>query len=124
MENANIPPVKIVRKDALINITISTGMLEKFQEVLRFLAKDLTNEQYAKYQQEFKDYKIIAQKEKEFSEPWMYPVTTMTFFLEKISIEAEKQGFVFEVDLEEYIKTQVTKSGGIPLDSQSPKQPE
>ena len=75
MEN-NLPPVKIIHKNALVVLTITTGMIERFQELLRFLTKDLTDEQYKKYEIEVKDYEAIARKEKEFSEPWMYPATT------------------------------------------------
>jgi hypothetical protein len=124
MENTSFPPVKLIVKDAVISLPVGTGMIERFQQLFIYLTKDLTDEQYAKYQQEFKDFKAIAKKEKEFSEPWMYPVTTVKFLLDEITKQADLQKVTFEVNLEDYVKAQVAKSENIPPADQSQSQPE
>jgi len=112
MENA-LPPVKTIPQDAIITLQIGTGMIERLQEVLGYFAKEVTEEQIDKYNQEFVDYDKIAKKEKEFSENWMTPVTTISFFLKEIERQADKQGFTQEVNLEDYVKVKISEAEAI-----------
>ena len=112
MENA-LPPVKTIPQDAIITLQIGTGMIERLQEVLGYFAKEVTQEQIDKYNQEFVDYDKIAKKEKEFSENWMTPVTTISFFLQEIERQADKQGFTQEVNLEDYVKAKISEAEAI-----------
>lgn len=108
MENV-LPPIKVIRQDAVIKLNIGTGMIERLQEVIGYFAKQITDEDLAKYQEEFKDYQKIAKKEKEFSQPWMYPVTTLSFLLQEIEKQADLQGFTSEMQMEEYVKSKIDK---------------
>lgn len=107
-EKFDLPNAKIIKKDAVINLQVSTGMLQKIQQLAAYFVKDLTEEQITKYKEEFPNYKDISKGEKQFSEPWMYPVTTVRFLLEEIDAAAEKQGLTYEMNLEEFIRGQIS----------------
>jgi len=109
MENA-LPPVKTIPQDAIITLQIGTGIIERLQEVLGYFAKQVTQEQIDKYNQEFVDYEKIAKKEKEFSEEWMVPVTTLSFFLQEIERQADRQGLTQQVNLEDYVKNKISEA--------------
>jgi len=103
-----LPAFKFIKKDAIVKMDIGAGMIEKLLEVLTYFSKTVTVEQIQKYQNELPAFQEISKKEKEFSEDWMYPVTTMTFFLQEIERQADLQGQTFEGDIEEYIKTSIS----------------
>jgi len=108
MENA-LPSVKVIQKDAIIKLEIGTSIIEKLQEVLGYFAKQITQEQIDKYSVEVADYDKISRKEKEFTEEWMAPVTTLSFFLKEIQNQADLQGFTKESNLEDYIKAKLSE---------------
>lgn len=112
MENA-LPSVKVIQKDAIIKLEIGTGIIERLQEVLGYFAKKITQEQIDKYSVEVVDYDKISRKEKEFSEEWMTPVTTLSFFLKEIENQADLQGFTKENKLEDYIKAKLSEAESI-----------
>lgn len=112
MENA-LPSVKVIQKDAIIKLEIGTSIIEKLQEVLEYFAKQITQEQIDKYSVEAADYDKISRKEKEFTEEWMAPVTTLSFFLKEIQNQADLQGFTKETNLEDYIKAKLFEAESI-----------
>ena len=112
MENA-LPSVKVIQKDAIIKLEIGTSIIEKLQEVLEYFAKQITQEQIDKYSVEAADYDKISRKEKEFTEEWMAPVTTLSFFLKEIQNQADLQGFTKETNLEDYIKAKLSEAESI-----------
>ena len=109
MENT-LPPAKVIQKDAIIKLEIGTAMIEMLQEVLGYFAKQVTQEQIEKYTVEVADYDKISKKEKEFTEDWMAPVTTLSFFLREIENQADLQGFTSEINLEDYIKSKISEA--------------
>jgi hypothetical protein len=109
-EKIELPNAKMIRKDAIINLKINTGMLQKIQQLVGYFTKDLTEEQIKKYKEEFPDYKEVSKGVKQFSEPWMYPTTTVIFLLEEIDKAAEQQGLTYEMNLEDYIRGQISSS--------------
>lgn len=112
MENT-LPPVKVIQKDAIIKLEIGTGIIERLQEVLGYFAKQVTQEQIDKYNVEVADFEKISKKEKEFTEEWMVPVTTLSFFLREIEKQADAQGFTHEANLEDYIKAKLSEAEAI-----------
>lgn len=125
MEN-KLPLFKFIKRDAIIKIEIGAGMIEKFLEILQYFSKNLTENQIEQYHKELNFYKDIANKEKEFSEAWMYPVTTLSFFLQEIEKQADLQGQTFEDNIEDYLKNSITSITGEDSQSapQSQSQPE
>ena len=87
-----LPDIKTINKDAIVNLNLSGGMIEKLLDVLIYFNKQITDEQILKYHQELKSLNDISTNKKQFSEPWMYPVTTLSFFLQEINNAADKQG--------------------------------
>lgn len=83
--------IKLIKPEAIIDIKVGTGFLQRIQHVLIFLAKDLTPEQLAQYKKE-SDEKIP------FTEEWMDHVTTLSTLLKEIETKADEQGFSYEVD--------------------------
>jgi len=86
--------IKMIKPDAIIDIKIGTGFLQKLQNLTVFLVKDLTPEQ-------LETYKTEAEANKGFSEEWMDHVTTMSVLLKELETNADTQGFSFEQDITE-----------------------
>ena len=87
--------VKMIKKDALINITIGAGMLQKLQKIMFGIAAEISPEQLEEYKKEMENFK----QGDEFSEPWMESLTTLSILITECEKEAEKQGFTFEDDI-------------------------
>jgi hypothetical protein len=122
MENI-LPILKLIKKDAIINVKISAGLTEKLISCLTFLRKTLSPEQIDKYHEELQFIQDIYRNEKKFSEEWMYAVTTISILLNDIQREAELQGLTTEVSTEDYLKFFINKEDNQSAD-QSQLQPE
>jgi hypothetical protein len=85
--------VTMMKKDAVINLQVGAGFLQKVQQVLTALASELTSEQ-------LEDFKKLVQEGKtEFPEEWMDHVFTLSAFVRNIEAEAIKQGATYEQDV-------------------------
>jgi hypothetical protein len=89
--------IKMIKKDALINITIGAGMLQKLQKIMFGIAAELSPEQLEEYKKEMENFK----QGDEFSEPWMESLTTISILITECEKEAEKQGFTFEGNIDD-----------------------
>lgn len=94
--------IKMVKKDAQITIKIGTGFLQKLQKVMVAMAADLTPEQLELYKTEAQTIK----NGEEFTEPWMDSITTISLLLREIESEADKQGFIYEGDINDAIQSE------------------
>ena len=83
--------IKVIKPEAVIDIKIGTGFLQRIQHVLIFLSKDLTPEQLAQYKKE-------ADEKIPFTEEWMEHVTTLATLLKELEVNADTQGFSYEID--------------------------
>jgi len=110
--------IKMIKKDAKINIQIGSAFIEKLNFVIYNISKKLTEEDIKKYQ----ELAASLKPNEMFQEDWMNDITTLTLLLKTIQEEAEKQGFTYEKDFDEYEK-EVSKDIDSLLD-QSLKQPE
>jgi len=99
MEQA--PKIKMIKQDAIIKIEIGTGFLQKIQHLLLHLTQNLTTEQ-------LEEYKKIVQEQKEFTQDWMDALNTISFLLREIETQADKQGFIFETDVDETPSSEVS----------------
>jgi hypothetical protein len=86
--------IKMIKPDAIIEIKIGTGFLQKLQNVTLFLTRDLTPEQ-------LENYKNEAETNTGFSEEWMDHVTTMGTLLKELENNADLQGFSFDQEVTE-----------------------
>jgi len=84
--------IKMIKPDAIVDIKIGTGFLQQIQNLLMYLAKDLTPEQLAQYKKE-------AEEKISFSEEWMTHVTTVSVLLKEIEVKADEQGFAYDEEL-------------------------
>ena len=84
--------IKMIKPDAIIDIKIGTGFLQQIQQLLMFLAKDLTPEQLEQYKKE-------ADEKVPFTEEWMSHITTISILLKEIETKADEQGFTYEEEL-------------------------
>lgn len=87
--------IKMIKKDAAIQIKMGAGFLQKIQKVLFYIASDLTNEQLEKFKTEAESFKEGS----EFSEPWMEHITTLSVIIKEVEKCAEEQGFTYEEDI-------------------------
>lgn len=92
--------IKMIKKDAIIDVKIGTGFIQKLQQLLMHIASELTPEQLEQYKKETADFKDISH---EFSEPWMNSLTTISILLRDIESEASIQGKTYEGSIEDAI---------------------
>jgi hypothetical protein len=88
--------VKMIKHNAVIDIKIGTGFLQKLQKMLLFITMDITPE-------EMNLYKTLTEKNEELTEPWMEHLTTLSILLKEIETKAEEQGFTYEGDISDTI---------------------
>jgi hypothetical protein len=84
--------IKMIKPDAIVDIKIGTGFLQQIQNLLMYLAKDLTTDQLAQYKKE-------AEEKIPFSEEWMTHITTISILLKEIEIKADEQGFAYDEEV-------------------------
>jgi hypothetical protein len=121
-----IPNLKVLKKDAIVDVKISAWMIEKLNESLSIFLNlfSITKEEMDEFYEEAKNIKeIYIRKEKEFSKAWMYPVATITILLQDIERAAEKQNLLSEITAEDYLKS-VINTDDSSLADQSQSQPE
>lgn len=99
MENQNpeLDPnfkFKVLKKDALTTIRVSTAFYLNIKEVLYFLVKDKTKEQVADAIKQIKEEKI--------TEEWVYHYKTLFILSAEIEKKADEAG-----DLEEKTKEEI-----------------
>lgn len=88
--------VKMIKHDAIIDIKIGTGFLQKLQKMLLFMTIDITPE-------DMELYKELTEKNEELTEPWMEHLSTLSILLKEIETKAEEQGFTYEGDISDTI---------------------
>ncbi len=91
--------VKMVKHDALININIGTGFLQQLQQMLIYIAANVTPEQ-------LETYKTLVQNKEEYTEEWMQHLTTISILIKEIEQRAEEQGFIYEGELPDDVMPQ------------------
>lgn len=86
--------VTMLKKDAIINLKVGTGFVQKIQQVLSGLTSERTEE-------ELDQFKTLVEKgETEFDEDWMDHVYTLSAFIRIIEMEAINQGATYEQDVD------------------------
>ena len=83
----------MIKKDAVINIGIGTGFLQNLQQLLFYVAKDISTEQ-------LEEYKKQAEAKQEFTEDWMSHLTTISVLIKEIEKKAEEQNQTYDADLD------------------------
>lgn len=86
------PKIKMIKKDAIMDIKIGTGFLQRLQKMLIYLSKDASEEDMRRYGE-------MAKNNEEFTEDWMEHLMTMTILLKEIETKAEEQGHTYEDDI-------------------------
>lgn len=87
--------ITMMKKDAVVNIQVGSGFLQRVQQVLT----KLISEQNPEELEEFKA--LVAEGKYEFPEEWMNHVFTLSSFVSYIEMEAIKQGATYEQQLED-----------------------
>jgi hypothetical protein len=82
--------VTMMKKDAIINIQIGTGFLQKMQQVVAGLVSQHTKEEIDSFNE------LIKKGETEFSEEWMDHLFILSAFVHLVEKEAISQGATFE----------------------------
>jgi hypothetical protein len=110
--------IKMIKKDAKINIQIGAGFIEKLNLIALNISKKITEEDIKRYQ----GLAASLKPNEMFEEDWMNDITTLSMLFANIQEEAEKQGFTYEKDFDEF--TNELNKGVDSLLPQSPEQPE
>lgn len=85
MSESNIP---VIRPDALVQISIATGFIQRLQQLSVSMASERTQEEIDGF------IALLNQGILEFDEPWMNNYFTVMLLLRAIDDAAMKQGFV------------------------------
>lgn len=110
--------VKMIKKDAIIDVKFGTIVLQNLHKLLMYIASDLQPEHLQKYSEECKTYDPSVG----FSEEWMNHISTISVLIKEIEDKAEEQGAVYEASFEEALKETNSENSSLP--DQSPEQPE
>lgn len=81
--------VKLLKNDAIVNIGIGAGFLQRIQQILLFILQDIS-------QEKIEEYKQLLNEKKEMTEPWMEHITTISVLLRDIEIKADEQELSYE----------------------------
>lgn len=84
--------IKTIKNDAIVKIEIGSGFLQKLQQLYISLVQQLTPEQIQMYND-------CAENKKDFPDPIMDYVMTMTVLIKEIETRAEEQGFITEQEV-------------------------
>ena len=86
--------IKMIKKDAAIQITVGSGFMQKIQAVVLYLVSDRTDEELAEFQRQ-------AVAKEELTLDWMEHLSTMMLLMNEIETKAEEQGFTYNADVTE-----------------------
>jgi hypothetical protein len=84
--------IKMIKKDAAIQITVGSGFMQKIQAVVLYLVSDRTDEELAEFQRQ-------AVAKEELTLDWMEHLSTMMLLMNEIETKAEEQGFTYDADV-------------------------
>lgn len=86
--------ITMIKKDAVVNLQIGTGFLQKIQQVLAGIVSEHTEEELQEFQA------LVEKNETDFPEDWMDHIYTLSLFIRTVEAEAVKQGATYEQDLD------------------------
>jgi hypothetical protein len=101
-----------LKKDAIVEIKISTGYLEQVGAIIPLLLEGRTQEDVSQIENLIKEKKPL--------EPWMAAIATLQVLIRTVFEEGDKQGFVEYRNAEEALKEELSKQlDDSPLDQLS-----
>jgi hypothetical protein len=104
MENQQENPlIKMIRKEAVVDIKIGSAMLELLHESLMLLTKDRSSEDLEKFKSEIQKFDTTT-LQGSFSEDWMSILMTLSILVREVENKAEEQNLTEEVPLNDLIK--------------------
>jgi hypothetical protein len=86
--------IKMIKKDATIQVTIGSGFMQKIQAVVLYMVSERTDEELAEFQRQ-------AVAKEELTLDWMEHLSTMMLLMNEIETKAEEQGFTYDADVTE-----------------------
>lgn len=84
--------IKMIKKDASIQITIGSGFMQKIQAIVVAMVSERTDEELAEFQRQ-------AVAKEELSIEWMEHLSTMMLLMNEIEVKAEEQGFTYDSEI-------------------------
>lgn len=86
--------IKFLKNDAIVKIEVGSGFVQRIQQILMFVLKDIPQEKIEEYRQ-------LTLDKKELTELWMEHVTTLSVLLKEIEEKADSQGLSYEMNPED-----------------------
>ena len=84
--------IKMIKKDAAIQVTIGSGFMQKIQAVVLYMVSERTDEELAEFQRQ-------AVAKEELTLDWMEHLSTMMLLMNEIETKADEQGFTYDADV-------------------------
>jgi hypothetical protein len=83
--------LKFLKTDAIVNIGIGSGFVQRIQQIVMYIIKDVPKDK-------LEEYKQLIKEGKEMNEPWMEHLTTLSVLLREIEVKADEQNLSYEMD--------------------------
>jgi hypothetical protein len=84
--------IKMIKKDAAIQVVISSGFLQKIQAIVVYMVNERSDEELAEFQK-------LAMAKEDLTLDWMEHLSTMMLLMNEIETKAEEQGFTYDADI-------------------------
>ena len=88
--------IRMIKKDAVINISIGSSFFQKLQSILLYITEDKTDE-------ELNQFKSLCEKKEEFPEPWMDHLYTMIVIIKELENSAELNDMIISSSIDDAI---------------------
>jgi hypothetical protein len=96
--------VKMIKPDATTSASISTGLLQKFQQLFSYLTANKTAEEIEKFKTEMSQHTKIDDT---FSEEWMIYVKILGMFIHEVEKQFINEGKTFDKEMEDIIDSSI-----------------
>lgn len=83
--------VIVIKKEAMVPITLGTGMIQRLQKIFAFIVTNVSPE-------DIELYKELVGNNKPVTEEWMEHLTTISMLLVSLEEQAIKTGQTYEED--------------------------
>ena len=85
--------IKFIKQNAVIDLKLGSGFIDRIQKLFLYLVNELTKEQ-------LEEYKKLVDQNLPLTEEWMENIATLTTLLKEIEKKADEQGFTYETELD------------------------
>lgn len=114
--------VTMIKSDAVVNIKIGSGFLNRLQKVMFGIMMDKSPEEIEDFKKQSEDIKNQKEQNPDFTEDWMNHLFTLTVLINEVEQTIINEGMTFEKEMEDGNLPIIPQDDSLP--DQSQLQPE